>query len=31
MTRKDKNFYIACGVVFATVILTDFVIRIFAK
>lgn len=31
MTRKDKNFYVACGVVITTVILTDFIIRLFAK
>lgn len=31
MTRKDKNFYIACAVTFATVVLTNFVINLFAK
>lgn len=31
MTRKDKNFYIACGIVYTTIILTNFVINLFTK
>ena len=31
MTRKDRNFYIACGIVFATIALTNFVINLFTK
>ena len=31
MTRKDRKFYIACGVVLTTVILTNFVINLFTK
>lgn len=31
MTRKDRKFYIACGIVYVTVILTNFVINLFTK
>ena len=31
MTRKDRHFYVACGVVFATVVLTNYIINLFTK